>query len=104
MTSDHFPVCGYIPSTKQNFKNDDPLKVPRGQLPKYAKEVSQWVLPLPTLSSAEDIEKATKDNCNALQDALKAVDRCPRRGNGILHHGGSRNASLHNSPIDQKSP
>lgn len=82
MTSDHSPICGYILSTIQNFKNDGPLKVPRDKLPKYAKVVSMWVPPLPTLNSVEDTEKATKYIGKFLQDALKVVGRRPRRGNG----------------------
>lgn len=82
MTSDHLPICGHIPSITQSPKSDGPLKVPKHKIPEYAKVVSQWVPPLPPLNSIEDIEKATEDICNVLQDALKAIGRRPRRGNG----------------------
>ncbi|KAI0999025.1 hypothetical protein K3495_g9170 [Podosphaera aphanis] len=75
VTSDHFPVCGYIP----NFRPSEaisrgPLKVPKEKLPQYANVVSQWIPPLSVLDTEEDVERFVQKICSALTDALKPVD------------------------------
>ncbi|KAI1006775.1 hypothetical protein K3495_g1438 [Podosphaera aphanis] len=82
VTSDHFPVCGYVPNFKQSEAiYRGPLKVPRDKLPQYANSVSQWIPPLSVLDT-EDVERFAQRICLALTDALKAVGRRPNKAAG----------------------
>ncbi|KAI0992506.1 hypothetical protein K3495_g15679, partial [Podosphaera aphanis] len=83
VTSDHFPVCGYVP----NFRPSEaisrgPLKVPKDKLPQYANVVSQWIPPLSVLDTEEEVERFAQQICLALTDALKAVGRRSNKAAG----------------------
>lgn len=58
------------------------VKIPRDKFPDYAKVLLQWVPPWTTLNSVDDIENASEKIYNILKDAITAVGRRTRRGNG----------------------
>ncbi|KAI0996535.1 hypothetical protein K3495_g11648 [Podosphaera aphanis] len=83
MTSDHLPICGSIFShNQQRSAKKGPLRVSKENLPQFAKVVSEWLPPLPSLDSVEQIENFAQGICRALKDALKAVGKRRNKASG----------------------
>ncbi|KAI0995288.1 hypothetical protein K3495_g12894 [Podosphaera aphanis] len=59
-----------------------PLRVSKENLPQFAKVVSEWLPPLPSLDSVEQIENFARGICRALKDALKAVGKRRNKASG----------------------
>ncbi|KAI0997119.1 hypothetical protein K3495_g11068 [Podosphaera aphanis] len=83
VTSDHYPVCGYVP----NFRPSEaisrgPLKVPKDKIPQHVNVVSQWIPPLSVPDAKEDVKRFAQQIYLALTDALKAVGRRPNKAAG----------------------
>ena len=78
MTSDHLPICGFLPNCREaatNLCTRDKIHVSKANLPKFAQAVSRWIPPLTSLSTIEETEEFAQNICWALENALKAVGK-----------------------------
>ncbi|KAI0997417.1 hypothetical protein K3495_g10768 [Podosphaera aphanis] len=83
MTSDHLPLRGYVPVAKAAMKPElAKLRVPKGNLPRYAQAISQWIHPPPLLDSSDAVEKYAEELCFHLTNAIKATGTRPKKGKG----------------------
>ncbi|KHJ31233.1 putative avra10-like protein [Erysiphe necator] len=86
MTSDHLPICGFVPNPKEkNLTRSDPsgkLRVAKENIPRFTRIVSQWLPPLTPLRTIEETENFAQDLCRTLENALKAVGKRPNKKSG----------------------
>ncbi|KAI0994152.1 hypothetical protein K3495_g14029, partial [Podosphaera aphanis] len=75
VTSDHFPLRGYIPVKNAAVDPEaSKIRVPRKNLPRYAHAIAQWTCPPPPLDSIEKVENYAQDLYFHLSNAIKATD------------------------------
>ncbi|POS87283.1 hypothetical protein EPUL_000774 [Erysiphe pulchra] len=78
ITSDHLPICGFVPNHKSSNKHlptlNEKFKVTKSNIPQFIRVVSQWLPPLTTLNTVEQTENYAQSIYWALDSALKAVD------------------------------
>ena len=86
MTSDHFPICGFIPNPKEKSRTTPDtgknFRVSKANLPQFVHVVSQWMPPISSLNTLEEIENFAREMCWALENALKAVGKRPHKKSG----------------------
>lgn len=81
--SNHLPICGLLPYHRKSITvPKGPIRVPKDKLPHFAKVVSQWIPPLPSLNSVEDTENFAQELCRVLRDAIKAVGKLSHAKSG----------------------
>ncbi|POS82638.1 hypothetical protein EPUL_004536, partial [Erysiphe pulchra] len=77
MTSDHLPICAFVPNHKVPAANsptlDGKLRVSKANLPQFSRVVTQWLPTLRIMSTIEEVDKFAQDISWALENALKAV-------------------------------
>ncbi|KAI0997483.1 hypothetical protein K3495_g10701 [Podosphaera aphanis] len=86
MTSDHLPICGFVPNHKQSTPNlptyNGKLKVSEQNIPQFNRVVTQWLPCLRLINTIEEIDNFAQDISWALENALKAVGKKPNRKSG----------------------
>ena len=86
MTSDHLPLCGFVPYLKESSKSlttfTGKLRVPESNLPQFVRVVSRLLPTLTVLSSSEETEFFAQNLCWALENALKAAGKRPNKKSG----------------------
>lgn len=86
MTSDHLPICGFAPNPKaaivNSLSSERKLLISKEKVPQFIRVVSQWLPPIPTLSTVEETEKFAQDICLALTNSLKAVGKRSNKKSG----------------------
>ena len=86
MTSDHLPICGYVPNPESSMStrsdSSGKLRVSKANLPQFSRVVAQWLPPVISLNTLEETENFAQDICWALENAVKAVGKRPNKQNG----------------------
>ncbi|POS82119.1 hypothetical protein EPUL_005750, partial [Erysiphe pulchra] len=85
-TSDHLPICGFVPISKvatiNSLSSGRKLRVSKDKVPQSTRLVTEWLPPSTTLNTIEEIEKIAQDICWALTNSLKAVGKRPNKATG----------------------
>lgn len=86
MTSDHLPICGFVPIHKSSAAclpmHNGKLKVSKANIPQFTRVVSQCLPPSTTLNTVEETENYAQGKCWALESALKATGKRSIKENG----------------------
>lgn len=86
ITSDHLPICGFVPNHKLSTPNlqthNGNLKVSRQNIPQFNRVVTQWLPSLRLINTTEEIDNFAQDISCALENALKAVGKKPNKKSG----------------------
>lgn len=81
--SDHLPIRGLIPDCDRvTVSPTGPLRVSKNNLPQFAKVVTQWIPPVPSLNIIKEVEDFAHDLTKTLTDALRAIGKHPNRKSG----------------------
>ena len=86
MTSDHLPICGFVPNHKVSTANlstlNGKIRVSKANLPQFARVVTHWLPTLRLINTIEEIDKFAQDLSWALESALNAVGKRPNKKSG----------------------
>ncbi|KAI1008046.1 hypothetical protein K3495_g197 [Podosphaera aphanis] len=74
VTSDHLPIRGQVPITAAIMDTKPPkVRVPRGNLPNFARAIARWVHPPPTLDTLEKVEAYAQELCMQLSNVIQVT-------------------------------
>ncbi|KAI0996072.1 hypothetical protein K3495_g12109 [Podosphaera aphanis] len=83
VTSDHLPIRGQVPITAATMDTEPPkVRVPRGNLPNFARAIARWVHPPPTLDTIEKVEAYAQELCMQLSNGIQATGVKVGKGRG----------------------
>ncbi|POS81735.1 hypothetical protein EPUL_005617, partial [Erysiphe pulchra] len=73
VTSDHFPICGIVPSRNQPpIRSKGHPRVTKDKLSQFSHVVSCWLPPMTSLNSPADAESLAQALCRVLTEAIQA--------------------------------
>lgn len=83
MTSDHLPIRGIVPAaTATRDLVPAKIRVPKENLPKFARAIAKWVHPALDLSTTEKVDEYAQEICFHLSEAIKATGTRVRKRSG----------------------
>ena len=83
MTSDHLPIRGIIPSaTFTGNPGPSKIRVPKKNMPNFARDIAKWVHPPSDLSTIEKVDAYAQELCFHLSEVIKATGTRVRKESG----------------------